>query len=412
LTSRPLDGLTVIDLTTALAGPYATLLLAGLGARVIKVENPATGGDSARNNSPYLGREGLNIQRASEDDMSVSILSRARNKESITLDLKDPRGRQVLLDLAAKADILVENYSAGVTARLGISYADVSAVNPSLVYTSISGFGANHTGGTGKAMDAIIQALSGVMMTAGEPGTGPVRFGLPVGDLSAPLFAVIGTLAAVVQRQETGKGQYVDVSMLGSLTSLVAAEPFDAFELLDLPTRTGEFVPRLAPFGTFRTEDGWFSLCAPTDKFAHGVLEAIGRGDLAQDERFAKRDGRVRNSGELHAMIGQWSAGLKVREAIARLEACGVPVAEVRHPLDAVRDPQVRERGEVVALHHPGGNGGVELFGPGLPFVMSGAETSLDRPAPRLGQHNEEVLGDLLGYSAAQIDELKLGAVL
>ena len=410
--SRPLDGLTVIDLTTALAGPYATLLLAGLGARVIKVENPATGGDAARNNSPYLGQDGLNVRRSSEDDMSVSILSRGRNKESITLDLKDPRGRKVLFDLAAKADILVENYSAGVTARLGISYDDLAAANPALIYASISGFGATYKGGNGKAMDTIIQALSGVMMTAGEPGGGPVRFGLPVGDLVAPMFAVMGTLAAVIQRSLTGRGQHVDVSMLGSLTSLVAAEPFDAFEMLGLPLRTGEYVPRLAPFGTFKTPDGWFALCAPTDKFAHGVLTAIGRPELVDDERFAQRDGRVHHATELHAMIAEWASGRGLGEAIAALEANGVPVAEVRHPLDAVHDQGVRERGEVVALRHPAGETGVELFGPGLPFVMSGAETSLDRPAPRLGQHNDAVLSGLLGYTEAQIDELKRSSIL
>ncbi|WP_138444291.1 CaiB/BaiF CoA transferase family protein [Sinomonas susongensis] len=410
--NRPLDGLTVIDLTTALAGPYATLLLAGLGARVIKVENPATGGDASRNNSPYLGHEGLRVQRSSEDDMSVSILSRGRNKESITLDLKDPRGRQVLFDLAEKADVLVENYSAGVTSRLGIGYSDLVDVNPRLIYTSISGFGATYKGRNGKAMDTIIQALSGVMMTAGEPGGGPVRFGLPVGDLVAPMFAVMGTLAAVIQCGATGRGQHVDVSMLGSLTSLVAAEPFDAFEMLGLPLRTGEYVPRLAPFGTFQARDGWFALCAPTDKFAHGVLAAIGRPELASDDRFSRRDGRVHHSTELHAMIAEWAAGLDVRETIAALETNGVPVAEVRHPLDAVHDQGVRDRGEVVALRHPSGETGVELFGPGLPFVMSDAETTLDRPAPRLGQHNDEILRGLLGYSEAQVDELKRSAVL
>jgi CoA:oxalate CoA-transferase len=412
MTNRPLDGLTVIDLTTALAGPYATLLLAGLGARVIKVENPATGGDAARNNSPYLGPDGLHVQRNSEDDMSISILSRARNKESITVDLKDPRGKRILLDLVAKADILVENYSSGVTSRLGISYADLKDVNPRLIYTSISGFGSDQTGGTGKAMDTIIQALSGVMMTAGEPGGAPVRFGLPVGDLVAPLFAVIGTLGAVIHRNETGRGQHVDVSMLGSLTSLLAAEPFDAFELLGLPTRTGELVPRLAPFGTFAAADGWFALCAPTDKFAHGVLEAMERPDLASDERYRHRDGRVRHANELHGMIADWAAGLPAAEAIARLEARGVPSAEVRHPLEAVRDPRVLARGEVVPLAHPNGNYGVDIFGPGLPFVMSGSETSLNQPAPRLGEHNDEVLAGVLGYSSQEIDELKRSAVV
>ena len=249
-TAQPLAGRTVIDLTTALAGPYATLLLAGLGATVIKVENPATGGDTSRNNAPYLGRDGLALSRLHDDDMSVSMLLRGRGKLSVTLNLKDPRSKTVFTDLVRHADVLVENYSPGVTSRLGIDYAAVREINPALVYTSISGFGAQGGPGSGKAMDAIIQALSGVMMTAGEPGGDPVRFGLPVGDLLAPLYAVVGTVSALLQAERTGQGQHVDVSMLGALTSLVACEPFDAYDAVGLEQRTGAMVPRLAPLRT------------------------------------------------------------------------------------------------------------------------------------------------------------------
>lgn len=411
-TDRPLAGKTVLDLTTALAGPYATLLLAGLGARVIKIENPDRGGDAARNNSPYVTPDGLSVLRTSEDDMSVSMMSRGRNKESMTLDLKDPRGKQVFLDLAAKADIVVENYSAGVASRLGIDYAAVSALNPAIVYTSISGFGAQGGPGTGKAMDSIIQALSGVMMTAGDPGDGPIRFGLPIGDLVAPLFGVIGTLSAVIHAERTGQGQQVDVSMLGALTSMVAAEPFDAFEMIGLPTRTGAMVPRLAPFGIFEAGDGYFAICGPTDGFAHGVLTAIGRSDLITDPKFAKRDGRVHNADELHGMISAWAADLPVDKVISVLETNGAPCAKVRSPRDAVRDPLVVARGEVVPLTHPSYGNVVELFGSGLPITMSASETTLDRPAPGLGQHTDDVLRDVLGYDDARIGELRAGNVL
>ena len=177
----PLAGRTVIDLTSALAGPYATLLLAGLGARVVKVENPLAGGDPSRDNSPYAGERGLTVGRTGAADMSVSMLVRGRNKLSVTLNLKHPAGREVFGDLVRHADVVVENFSAGVTQRLGIDHAFAAAVNPRIVYTSISGFGAQGGGpGAGKAMDTIIQALSGVMMTAGAPGEAPVRFGLPV----------------------------------------------------------------------------------------------------------------------------------------------------------------------------------------------------------------------------------------
>lgn len=409
---RPLTGKVVLDLTTALSGPYATLLLAGLGARVIKIENPARGGDTARNNSPYFTSEGLQMRRLDDEDMSVSMMLRGRNKESIALDLKKPEGLEVFRDLVRHADMVVENYSAGVTARLGIDYASVRDLNPRLVYASISGFGAQGAPGSGKAMDTIIQALSGTMMTAGSPGQPPVRFGLPIGDLVAPLFAVIGVLAAVMEAERTGEGQHVDVSMLGALTSLVACEPFDAFERIGMPLRTGDHVPRLAPFGTFRGADGWFALCAPTDEFSRGVMRAMGTPELADDPRFAERDGRVQHADEYHAMIGDWARERPVAEIIARLEEFGVPAAPVRDTGDAVRDPLVLDRGDVEQLVHPTLGAAEGLYGSGVPIVFSGSSTALSRPAPRLGEQTEDVLGGLLGYDATRIAALRDTGVL
>ncbi|MGY1714945.1 CaiB/BaiF CoA transferase family protein [Geodermatophilus nigrescens] len=412
MSERPLQGKVVVDLTTALAGPYATLLLGGLGARVIKVENPDTGGDASRNNSPYLTADGLGVRRQDADDMSVSMLVRGRNKESVTLNLKDPQGREVLADLVRAADVVVENYSAGVTARLGIDHEWARELNPRVVYTSISGFGAQGGPGSGKAMDTIIQALSGVMMTAGAPGEPPVRFGLPVGDLVAPLYAVIGTLAAVVQADRTGRGQHVDVSMLGALTSLVACEPFDALEEIGLPTRTGPTVPRLAPFGIFAARDGWLALCAPTNSFAHGALRAIERPDLVGDPRFAERDGRVANAAALHDLIADWARDRDVATVCAAFTAHGAPAAEVRDPRAAVRDPLVAQRGEVVPLADPRFGTVAELRATGVPIRMSDSDTTLDRPAPRLGQHTEAVLGELLGYGEDRIEDLLKAGVL
>lgn len=411
MNSGALHGKTVIDLTTALAGPYATLLLAGLGARVIKVENPATGGDSSRNNSPYVTAQGLSPQRTSPDDMSVSMMLRGRGKESVTLNLKHPDSRAVLLDLIRDADILVENYSAGVTKRLGIDYASVRSLNPRLVYTSISGFGASDDHGDRKAMDTIVQALSGVMMTAGEPGDPPVRFGLPIGDLVAPLFATIGTLAAVLHADRTGEGQHVDVSMLGALTSLVACEPFDALESIGLPLRTGAYVPRLAPFGTFRARDGWFAICAPTDRFAGGVLRAIGRADLLASDDFGTRDARVSNADRLHALIAGWAAERTVDEALRALDAEGAPAAPVRSTADAVRDPQVTSRGEVVPLVHPTFGHFEGLYGAGVPVVFSTSRVDLSAPAPGLGEHTESVLRGV-GYEDERIARLRESGTL
>lgn len=409
---RPLAGKTVLDLTTALSGPYATLMLAGLGARVIKVENPQLGGDSSRNNSPYYSENGLQARRTGDNDMSVSMMLRGRNKESITLNLKTPEGRRVLHELIGKADILVENFTAGVTNRLGIDYPVAHELNPRLVYASISGYGAQGAPGSGKAMDTIVQALSGTMVTAGSPGDAPVRFGLPIADLVAPLFAVIGVLAAVLESERTGEGQHVDVSMLGALTSLVACEPFDAFEKIGMPLRTGSYVPRLAPFGVFATQDGWFALCGPTDAFAAGVMAAMGTPELAEDPRFSRRDNRVHHADELHGMIAGWAQHLTVAEAVRRLEDNGVPAAPVRDTGEAVRDPLVLSRGEVEPLPHPVFGIAPELYGSGVPIILSGSSTSLDRPAPWLGQHTESVLSELLGYGSSELTALEEAGAL
>ncbi len=411
MSTAPLEGKTVIDLTSALAGPYATLLLSSLGARVIKVENPATGGDSSRNNSPYIHDDGLSLTRSGKDDLSVSMAIRGRGKESITLNLKHPDSKQILLDLIKNADLLVENYSAGVTRRLGIDYESVKDINPRLVYTSISGFGATDDQGDRKAMDTIVQALSGVMLTAGEPGTPPVRFGLPVGDLVAPLFAVIGTLAAVIHADKTGEGQHVDVSMLGALTSLVAIEPFDALEAVGFPLRTGAYVPRLAPFGTFEAKDGWFAICAPTDRFAAGVLHAIGKPELLDNPEYSTRDARVANADALHAMIAEWGATHTLSEVLSALEKNGAPAAPVRTTAEAVRDQQVLGRKEVVPLTHPE-FGETGLLGPGLPIVFSESRADLDKPAPGLGEHTEDILTTMLGYDEGHVATLRESGVL
>ncbi len=286
--NKPLDGITVLDLTVALAGPFATLILAGLGAKVIKVENPA-GGDSCRTNAPYLGANGPKLTRESEDDISVSALNRLRNKLGVTLNLKHPGARAIYSDLVKKSDIVVENFSRGTLDRLGVGYSFACEVNPRVIYCSITGFGSTADASPAKAMDAIVQALSGTMMTSGGPDDPPIRVGLPVGDLTAPLFGVIGVLAALHQAQHTGQGQHIDVSMLGALTMMVAVETFGLLERCGIPQRTGLTVPRLAPFGLYRTKDGYISICAFTETFARSLFEAIGRADLIDDPRFVNR---------------------------------------------------------------------------------------------------------------------------
>jgi CoA:oxalate CoA-transferase len=408
---KPLDGITVLDLTIALAGPFATLILAGLGAKVIKIENPA-GGDSCRTNAPYLGAGGPKLTREYEDDVSISALNRLRNKLGVTLNLKHPDAQAVYADLVRKSDIVVENFSRGTLDKLGVGYPFVREANPKIIYCSITGFGSTPDASPAKAMDAIIQALSGAMMTSGGPDDPPIRLGLPVGDLTAPLFGVIGVLAALHQAQRTGQGQHIDVSMLGALTMMVAVETFDLLERCGIPQRTGLTVPRLAPFGLYRTKDGYISICAPQETLARSLFEAMGRTELNEDPRFSTRDARVENVRELDAIITNFTSRYTNAEAVSLLESAGVPAAEVRSPVEAVRDPRVLARAETVRLEHPKYGAVDEVYGMGIPVKFSGATAGFDQPAPGLGEHNEAVYGGLLGYSPERLVGLKSGGVI
>jgi CoA:oxalate CoA-transferase len=410
--SRPLEGITVLDLTVALAGPYATLLLGGLGATVIKIENPDRGGDISRNNAPYVGVTGLSLAREGDDDMSVAMLERGRNKLSITLNLKHPRARELFGELVRHADVVVENYAAGTADRLGIGYSFCAAANERIVYTAMSGFGATGARRAQKGMDTIFQAMSGLMTVSGSDGDPPVRSGIPFGDMTGPLFAVIGTLAALHQRHRSGVGQFVDVSLLGSLASVVASEPFDKLEDLGIPTRTGNAVPRLAPFGIFKTADGHIALCAPLDEMARGVFTAMDRPELIEDERFSTRDRRVRNWIELHTLIDAWASGHTTEGAVNLLQAAGAPSAPVRTPRAVVRDPELLARRETMQLVHPRFGPVDDLIGSGFPIGMSGAEVGYERPPPYLGEHTEMILRGMLGRDDDEIVALRADGVI
>jgi crotonobetainyl-CoA:carnitine CoA-transferase CaiB-like acyl-CoA transferase len=408
---KPLDDITVLDMTVALAGPFATLLLAGLGARVIKVENPASG-DTCRENAPYLGPDGASLIRRSADDISVSAINRLRNKLGVTLNLKHPEARAVFADLVKKCDVLVENYSRGTLDRLGVGYSWLHQINPRLVYCSITGFGSEDESSPAKAMDTIIQAQSGMMYTSGEPQDPPIRVGIPMADLCAPMFGVIGVMAAIHQAQRTGVGQHIDVSMLGALTMMVAVEPFDLLERCGIPQRTGQTLPRLAPFGVYPTKDGFIALCAPTEAMARAFFEAAGHPELADDEKFSTRNARVKNFRELNGFIEQFTRSLTSAEAVARLERAGAPAAEVRNPYAATRDPRVVQRGETMPLVHPTHGAVEDVYGMGMPFTFSGSYVGFDQPPPALGEHNDMVFGQVLGYSSERIAELKLHKVI
>jgi crotonobetainyl-CoA:carnitine CoA-transferase CaiB-like acyl-CoA transferase len=411
LPESPLRDVTVLDLTVALAGPVATLLLGGLGARVIKIENP-TDGDPSRNNPPYFGRDGVRLARGAPDDLSVTAFNRLRNKLGVTLNLKHPRARDVLADLARTADLVVENFSPGTLDRLGAGYEALRQANPRIVYCSISGFGSDAGPGSPKALDTVIQALSGVMYVSGREEDPPQRAGLTIADLTAALFGVIGVLAALHQARRTGGGQHVDVSMLGGLTSLVASEAYEAMEKCGAPLRTGQTVQRLAPFGVYPAKDGYLAICAYTDAFAHSLYAVMGRMDMAADERFRTRDMRVQHYRELDALVGQWTSSQATASAVAKLEAAGIPAAEVRDPKAAVRDPRVVGRHETVRMVHPKYGMVDDIYAMGLPIRFSEATAGFDQPPPGLGEHNQAVYSGILGYDERKIAELRVQGVI
>jgi crotonobetainyl-CoA:carnitine CoA-transferase CaiB-like acyl-CoA transferase len=398
-------------MTQALAGPLATLILAGLGANVIKIENPGAG-DSCRSSAPYLGRNGATLVRHFDDDVSLSALNRLRNKSAVTLNLKKPSGREIFTKMLQKADVVIDNFSSGTMDRLGIGYDFCKSVNPRIICCSISGFGNEPGAGPGKAMDSIAQALSGLMYTSGNEGDPPVRVGVPFGDMIPPLFAVIGILTALHQRNATGRGQEVDISMLGVLTNFVSAEPLELLEKCGVPQRTGMGVPRLAPFGLFPASDGYVAICAPTEAFARSLFVAIGKPEMITDPRFATRDLRVKNVTELDAILNEFIGKKTSQEIVDLLDAQGVPCAEVRTPAKAVRDPRVLARKEVVVIEHPVYGVTETVYGMGLPIRFSEAKTGFDRPSPGLGEHNHKLYGEWLGYSEDEIKEFEASGTI
>lgn len=397
----PLAGLRVLDLTVALAGPFCTLMLGGLGAEVIKIDAPG-GSDIGRFNPPYVGPDGLNNGAIRKGDVSVSVFDRHRNKKSITLDLKAPEGLELFRQMARSADIVVENFSSGATERLGISYAEVAAINPQIIYASISAMGDSLAYGNIKSMDITVQALSGVMEVNGFADGPPCRVGFPIADLLAPHYAVIGILSALAHRANGGGGQHVQVNLLDSLVSLLAIEHFDlAADQSKL--RTGNHHERLTPFGIFPTKDRHIAIAASSDEWTRLLFKAMEAPELADDPRYSTRGARAANAAELNRIIERWSSGLSSEAALAALVSHGVSAAPVRTPKEALADPEIIARGAVTRLRNPHMPDSVATTAPGVPIRFSECAVGYDQAAPLLGQDSDAVYRDLLGLSPEQI---------
>jgi crotonobetainyl-CoA:carnitine CoA-transferase CaiB-like acyl-CoA transferase len=409
--TRPLEGIRVLDLTVALAGPYGSLLLGGMGAEVIRIESPS-GGDIARTNPPFVGAGGINFGARKDDEVSLTVLNRARNKKSVTLDLKLDQGKVLFMRLVKECDVVIENMSEGTTAKLGIDYESVRQANPKVVYASIKALGEPSPVPQLKGMDIIVQALSGIMEVTGEPGNAPTRWGLPIADMVAPLYAVNGILAALIHRGRTGQGQQVKVSMLDCLASMVAEEHFDVFSQAGYPLRSGNFHDRLVPFGVYQAKDGYVAVVAFNPDWFKALLEVIGRPQLADDPRFSTRGPRMKHAAELNALVQAWTSQHSCEEVVRELrDVRGIPAAPVRSPLEVLKDSALHASGALMKLSHPV-LGTLEAVGMGLPIHFSQTPSQFDQPATALGSANEEVFRGLLGMDEHELAQLRSDRVI
>ena len=410
-TTRPLEGIRVLDLTVALAGPYGALLLGGLGAEVIHIEAPG-GGDIARTNPPFVGPNGMAFGATSGRDVSLSIINRGRNKKSVTLDLKSDQGREIFMRLVKESDVVIENMSEGTAKRLKVGYEDVASVNPRIVYASVSAFGDPSVYPGLKGMDIIVQALSGLMEVTGFADGPPTRVGIPIADMVTPLYAVNGVLAALIQRGRTGEGQHVKVAMLDCLASMVAEEHFDISAQFGAAMRSGNSHDRLVPFGVYPCTDGHVSIVAFRPEWMKGLLDAMGRPELIEDPRFATRGPRMQHADALNKIIEAWTVKMTTQELVHQLfDKRGVPAVVVRKPADVLHDPALHARGAVMQLQHPA-MGKHTAVGMGNPIQFSKANAQFDIPAQDIGEANADIYGGLLKMPVAEIDGLRSAGII
>jgi CoA:oxalate CoA-transferase len=385
MTAGPFSGLLVLDLTRVLAGPYAALLTAELGARVIKIEPPNTGDDS-RTIGPFLKSEGGKIK-------SGYFISINRGKESIALDLKSAADRRIFEALLSRADVLIENYRGGTMERLGYGWESLEEKYPRLIYASVSGFG--HTGpyAARPAYDMVVQAMGGIMSLTGHPGGEPTRVGSSIGDLTAALFATIGIATALYDREKTGRGMKVDVGMLDCQVAILENAIARYVATGEVPGPLGARHPSIAPFQTYRTRDGHIVIAAATDALFARIVKVLGRPELANDSRFRGNPDRVARWQELEREMEAALAARTSREWLALLEAEGVPCAPLNDVAQVMADPQVKARNMIVTAEDPD-------LGPirmqGNPIKLSGYDDPSTRsPAPDLDEDRVAILREL-----------------
>jgi crotonobetainyl-CoA:carnitine CoA-transferase CaiB-like acyl-CoA transferase len=404
----PLDGITVLDLTRVLSGPYCTMLLADMGARVIKVEQPGKGDDTRAWGPPFLypGAQSPHAGGPDVNGESAYFLSINRNKESVTLDFKHPQGREVLERLIAKSDVLVENFRPGTLTRLGLDYHALAARYPRLVFCSISGFG--HSGPRSKepGYDAIMQAEGGLMSITGAADGTPYRLGVAIVDIVSGMFAAYGVAMALLARERTGRGQEVDLAMLDATVALLTYQAGNYFASGKVPARLGNRHPSIVPYETFAASDGDFVLAVGNDDQWRKFCAIAG---LPEDARFATNRQRVTAYDELRPFVADRLRTEPRQYWIDRLTAAGVPCGSVRNFKELFDDPQLAAREMIARVEHATIG---QLQALGVPIKLSDTPGAVRSAPPTLGQHTVSVLERDLGFSAETIEALRRQQVI
>jgi crotonobetainyl-CoA:carnitine CoA-transferase CaiB-like acyl-CoA transferase len=385
----PLEGVRVLDLTNILAGPYCTTVLGDLGADVVKVESLE--GDTTRNFDPKVNGE------------SYCFAALNRNKKSLAIDLKDPRGREIVQRLAAQSEIVVENFRPGVAAKLGIDHLSLKASNPSLIYASVSGFGQTGPYGRKGGFDIIAQGMSGIMMMTGHPGGRPAKVGIAMNDVAGAVTILYGILGAYIGKLRHGGGQYLETSLLEAGMAWNVWEFGAYFGSGEVPTATGTRHRRAAPYQAYRSRDGYVTVGAGTEKlWRQFAIQVVGRPEWLDDPLFVRQADRVRNADALEVVIEDVLRTGTTAQWVEKLDAAGVPGGPVYTYDQALADPQVQHRRMAVDIEHPQ-IGLMKTLG--MPIKASPDLTAIRTPAPLLGQHSREVLRSA-GYSEQEANAL------
>ena len=403
----PLSHIKVLDLSRVMAGPWAGQLLADMGADVIKVERPGAGDDTRGWGPPFLKDNDGKDTRESGYYLSVN-----RGKRSLTLSIEKPEGQAIVKELAKRSDILLENFKLGTLQRYGLGYDDLKAINPHLIYCSITGFGQDGPYAPKVAYDFLIQAMGGLMSITGEadgrPGGGPQKVGIPILDLMTGMYGAVSVLAALANREQTGRGDFIDLAMLDVQTAVLSNQAMNYLLSGRTPQRQGNRHPNIMPQDVFQCADGPVVLAVGNDGQYAKMCQALKRPELATDPRYAKNADRVRNKDELMPLIAQIFATWKRAPLVEAMEQAGVPCGPINTVLEVFADTQVKARGMKFDLPHPQSGSVPQVKNP---INFTDAAIEYDSAPPLLGQHSDEILHEL-GMNDAEIAKLRSNGVV